>query len=119
MKLSFSNNGWDDSFKTIVDLAANFKVDGIEIHDPHQPSFAEEEPFNEENIEKTQKMLGAHDLKISCFDVISNIADETKLYATIKEIKSTIKLANRFNCPYVRLRALKVRFGIDDSVDEK
>ena len=119
MKLSFSNNGWDASFKSIVDLAAAYGIDGIEIHNPHQASFSKEEPFIAENLEKTQKLLGEHDLKISCFDVISNIADESQREATIKEIKSTIKLANRFNCQYVRLRALKVKFGIDDAVDEK
>ena len=119
MKLSFSNNGWDESFSSIVTLASEYGLDGIEIHDPHQDVFAQEEPFIEENIEKTQRLLGDHSLRISCFDVIGNIADETKMYANIKEIKSTIRLANRFNCPYVRLRALKVRFGIDDEVDEK
>ena len=119
MKLSFSNNGWDESFKEIVALASEYGLDGIEIHNPHQASFSEEAPFDEENLEKTQKTLGDHSLKISCFDVIGNIADETKMYANIKEIKSTIRLANRFNCQFVRLRALKVRFGIDDEVDEK
>ena len=119
MKLSFSNNGWDESFSSIVTLASEYGLDGIEIHDPHQDVFAQEEPFIEENIEKTQRLLGDHSLRISCFDVIGNIADETKMYANIKEIKSTIRLANRFDCRYVRLRAYKVKFGIDDEVDEK
>ncbi len=119
MKLSFSNNGWDESFSEIVALASEYGLDGIEIHNPYQESFMKEEPFAEENLEKTQKTLGDHSLKISCFDVIGNIADDSKMYATIREIKSTVKLANRFGCQFVRLRALKVKFGIDDAVDEK
>ena len=33
MKLSFSNNGWDASFKSIIDLAAAYGIDGIEYKD--------------------------------------------------------------------------------------
>ena len=84
MKLSFSTNGWDESFSSIVNLASEYGLDGIEIHNPNQASFSKEEPFIEENLEKTQKTLGDHSLKVSCFDVIGNIADETKMYANIQ-----------------------------------
>ena len=118
MKISFSNNGWDKSFEEIVEFASNHKIQGIEIHDPHQTCF-KENPFDKENIEKTKTMLGDHQLSISCIDVIANIADEKKEKKAIKEILEAIDIASVVKCPYIRVRAFKTTFGMDDQIDER
>lgn len=119
MKLSFSNNGWDLSFKELLEFASKYKVPGIEIHDPHQACFKEENPFGSKNVERTKAMLGDHQLSISCIDVIANIADNKKEIKAISEILNAIKIASKVGCSYVRIRAFKISFGMDDQIDEQ
>lgn len=113
MKLAFSTNGWNIGWKKLIALAKEFKLQGIEIHDIGNPCFAEEEPFNKQNISKTLRKLNEDKLQIVCIDSIGNLADSKTEKENIKEIKTLISLAYDLNCPYIRLHA----FGKDGNND--
>lgn len=105
MNLSFSTNGWSFSFKELIKLAKENKIQGIEIHDINNPSFDKEEPFSKQNMAKTMRKLNENKLSIVCLDSVSNLADYNNSEKSIKEIEKLIELAKDLNCPYIRLHA--------------
>ena len=113
MKLSFSTNGWELNFESLLYHLTENKINGIEIHDINAKCFDSEKPFDYKNINKTKKLFFENGISISCFDSISNLGNIQKLKDAGKEIDSLIELANLFNCSNIRLHAYKE----DDSFD--
>lgn len=102
MRLSFSTNGWNLSFKKCVEIATSLGIQGIEIHDVN--AFKEEEPFSLGNIAATFRYLNQNKISISCMDAIANVAYCSE--AEVNDIISLIKIAHDIRCDYVRLHAI-------------
>ena len=90
MKLSFSTNGWNLSFERLVELCNENKIQGLEIHNVKEVSSVENNPFASENISATRKILFENNVKITCLDSISNLADLEKTEENKNEIKALI-----------------------------
>ena len=104
MKLSFSTNGWTLGFSQLLDVCADNKIYGLEIHDIYSKSF-KEGPFEKQNISTTKRKLFESGIAISCIDVVGNIADTKKFDKNIQEANEVIELAQALNCKYIRLHA--------------
>ncbi|HKL74031.1 MAG TPA: AMP-binding protein [Clostridia bacterium] len=117
MNLSFSTNGWSFSFKELIKLAKECKLQGIEIHDVNNPCLYEEEPFSKQNIAKTLRKLNENKLSIVCIDAVSNLADYKNGEKTLKEIENLIELAKDLNCPNIRLHAFTKNVEEEDEED--
>ena len=105
MKLSFSTNGWELTFKKLVSLLAENRISGIEIHDVNAPCFSEEQPFIKSNIAKTNRLLFENGVAVSCVDATLNIADERIKADAENEILRAISVAKDLNSKFVRLHA--------------
>jgi fatty-acyl-CoA synthase len=114
MKLSFSTNGWNLSWKELIKIAKESKIQGLEIHDVNNSSFDNEEPFCKQNLSKTVRKLNENRLSIVCLDVNSNLADFENKEKVILEIEKLIGLAQDLGCPYIRLHAYS-----DNDIDDK
>ncbi len=115
MKLSFSINGWILGFDKLLDLLAENKICGLEIHDVN--AFGEDAPFIPANIEETKRKLFKKDIKISCIDSISNLAKIYDFDEQVKEIEGVISLAKMLGSKFVRLHAYAVKGITDKQVD--
>ena len=104
MKLSFSTNGWTLGFSQLLDVCADNKIYGLEIHDIYSKSF-KEGPFEKQNISTTKRKLFESGIAISCIDVVGNIAEAKKFDQNVKEANEVIELAQALNCNYIRLHA--------------
>ena len=105
MKLSFSTNGWQLGFSSLVKLLRENKINGLEIHDINSDAFKNEMPFAKQNFAKTKKTLFESDVEISCLDSCLNLADATIKDECKKEVLDLLDLAKELNCKYVRLHA--------------
>ena len=105
MKLSFSTNGWKLPFSRLTEIASEFRIEGIEIHDVDVISAHDEAPFASENIAGTIKNLNERGLKITCLDALTNLADVDKHLNAMSEVDKLLALAKDLNCGYIRLRA--------------
>lgn len=116
MKLSFSINGWKLDFNRILEVLAENKINGLEIHDVN--SFGNDAPFSTANIEETKRKLFRNDVKISCIDSISNLAELNRTEEQVQEIEQVILLANSVGASYVRLHAYLINDVTDEQVNE-
>jgi len=106
--LSFSTLGcpkW--SFTQIVNNAVEYGYDGIEIRGIAKDMDITKGPdFNSsESIAASMKILKDKKLKIACLGASANMhyADEAKRKSNLDEAKSLIDLAQKINCPYIRV----------------
>lgn len=106
--LSFSTLGcprW--SFTQIVNSAVELGYDGIEIRGIQKDMDITKCPeFNSsESIAATIKILQDKRLKICCLGASTNLhyADAEKRKSNLDEAKSLIDLAQKLNCPYIRV----------------
>ena len=103
MNLSFSTNRWSGyTFGDFIDIAKEYKFKGIEIHDISKMS----EDFAPEKISALYHTLIANNLKISCIDLVGDIADKNTEDATVKEFEKVAGVASKLRAPYIRVRAL-------------
>ena len=116
MKLSFSTNGWKLGFSKLLEICAENKIFGLEIHDVNSPSFNDEQPFTKRNISATKRKLFESGVSISCIDVVGNFADVTATESNVQEAKNAIELASELNCAFIRLHAYMTQ-GATESVD--
>jgi sugar phosphate isomerase/epimerase len=107
-KLSFSTLGcpaW--SFQQILDNAVAFGYQGIEIRGIQKDmDITKGADFgNDAAIANSMKMLKDKNLKLVCLGASSNLHynDPAKRKASLDEAKSLIDLANKVNCPYIRV----------------
>lgn len=105
MRLSFSTNGWELSFESLLKSLRENKIFGLEIHDINAECLKKDKLFAKENINKTKKKLFENGISVSCIDAISNLADESRYEYAEKEIFSLIELASAIDCKYIRLHA--------------
>lgn len=106
--LSFSTLGcpkW--SFTQIVNNAVEYGYDGIEIRGIAKDMDITKGPdFNSsESIAASMKILKDKKLKIVCLGASASMhyADEAKRKSNLDEAKSLIDLAQKINCPYIRV----------------
>ncbi|MBQ9104324.1 MAG: AMP-binding protein [Clostridia bacterium] len=116
MKLSFSTNGWKLSFSGLVDQCVENKIQGLEIHDIKEIS-SEKNPFSNENINVTKKILFENNVSICCIDAVSNFAKINELESATEEVSSLIDLAKTVSAKFIRLHAYNDN-GANFSEDE-
>ncbi len=96
MKLSFSTNKWNDiTLGEFFDLAAEYKFEGIEIHDVSK--------LKEADIKAAPLRLRQEGLSISCIDMVNDIS---KGEEALNELKACINAAEILKAPYIRIKAL-------------
>ena len=75
MKLSFSTNRWNNfSFDQFIDIAGEYRFQGIEIHDVHAV-FDVAEPGK---ITALYRRIMEKRLAISCIDLVHDIVDSDR-----------------------------------------
>ena len=116
--LSFSTLGcpkW--SFTQIVNNAVEYGYDGIEIRGIQKDMDITKCPeFNSaESIAATKKILKDKHLKLICLGASANMhyVDAEKRKANLDEAKSLIDLAQKMDCPYIRVFPDKLPKGQD------
>ena len=99
MKLSFSTNRWNNfSFDQFIDIADEYRFQGIEIHDVHAV-FDVAEPGK---ITALYRHLMEKRLEISCIDLVSDIAGDSG--AALGELELVLDAARRLHAPFVRVK---------------
>ena len=100
MKLSFSTNRWNNySFDQFIDIACEYRFQGIEIHDikglydPSEPG----------RITAVYRRLMENRLAISCIDLVSDIVTERE--AALAELTCVLDAAKRLHAPYIRIKS--------------
>lgn len=106
--LSFSTLGcpaW--SFSQIVDNAVSYGYDGIEIRGIQKDIDITKGPDfgSSEGIARSMKMLKDKKIKLVCLGASTSLhyADAAKRKSNMDEAKSLIDLAQKVNCPYIRV----------------
>ncbi len=118
MKLSFSTNGWQLSWKEFKKIAKDLKFKGIEIHDVNSPYFSDEAPFEKNNVARTMRRLNEEKIAISCVDVTSNLADFDNKEKSINEIKEIMAVAKDLQCKHIRLHAYSTKKMSEEEEDK-
>ena len=104
MNLSFSTNRWNGySFSEFTSIAKEYKFNGIEIHDIGKMS----DEFTPEKLSALYHSLISDKLKVSCIDLVGDIADKTTQENTFEEFEKAAFIASKLRCPYIRVRALE------------
>ncbi|MBE6377567.1 MAG: AMP-dependent synthetase [Lentisphaerae bacterium] len=99
MKLSFSTNRWNDySFDQFIDIAAEYRFNGIEIHDVNAV-FNVAEPGK---ITALYRRLMEKRLAISCIDLVSDAV--TAKDSALDELVLVLDAAKRLHAPCVRVK---------------
>ena len=99
MKLSFSTNRWKNySFDQFIDIAGEYRFQGIEIHDV-RAVFDVAEPGK---ITALYRRIMEKRLAISCIDLVSDIADASA--EALEELKIALDAAKRLHAPYIRIK---------------
>ena len=93
MKLSFSTNGWQLGFDQLINVCAENKIGGLEIHDINCNAFKSTAPFSKENIRATVKKLFENGVCVSCIDAVGNFARIDDNAKNFEEVKRLIGLA--------------------------
>ena len=108
MNLSFSTNRWNDFKLTeFIELAIEYKFQGIEIHDAAK--------LNDMDIKAAYHKLNEHKIKVSCIDMNCDIsADKDNAKA---EFDRCIEIADTLNVPYIRLKASSEE-GVSEFINE-
>ena len=99
MKLSFSTNYWQNySFDQFIDIAAEYRFSGIELHDV-STAFDPAEPGHATAV---YRRLIENRLEISCIDLVADIATESE--AALQELTAALEVAKRLHAPYIRIK---------------
>ena len=99
MKLSFSTNRWNNySFDQFIDIAGEYRFQGIEIHDI-RAVFDAAEPGK---ITALYRRIMEKRLTISCIDLVSDIAEAGA--DTFEELAAALDAAKRLHAPYIRIK---------------
>ena len=113
MKLSFSTNRWFDyTFEQFIDIAGEYRFQGIEIHDVHAV-FDVNEPGK---ITALYRRIMEKRLEISCIDLVSDIVCSTK--DALDELVLVLDAAKRLHAPYVRVKTSNDSSGTVAAVQE-
>ena len=99
MKLSFSTNRWNNyDFDQFIDIADEYRFQGIEIHDVHAV-FDATEPGKTTAL---YRRLLEKRLAISCIDLIADMAGDQA--EALKELGLALEAARRLHAPYIRVK---------------
>jgi len=117
MKLSFTTNFWSGyNIYEFMNIAKEYHMNGIEIHDikKYGDSLAEAE------LSDVYRKSVELSIKISCIDMIGDIADAFAFKQNVKELEECINIAKRLHVPYIRIRATEKSKSesADDSVKQ-
>lgn len=105
MNLSFSTKGWHNStFEDFCEVAEYLHFEGIELHNIYNRLFtAKDGAFHDYTAAATLRRLYNKNLKISCLDTISELADKDSNIE--EELSRCLEIAENLHIPYIRLRA--------------
>ena len=105
MNLSFSTKGWHNStFEDFCEIAEYLHFEGIELHNIYNRLFtAKDGAFHDYTAAATLRRLYNKNLKISCLDTISELADKDS--KAQEELTRCLEIAENLHIPYIRLRA--------------
>ena len=105
MNLSFSTKGWHNStFEDFCEVAEYLHFEGIELHNIYNRLFtAKDGAFHDYTAAATLRRLYNKNLKISCLDTISELADKDSKVQ--EELTRCLEIAENLHIPYIRLRA--------------
>ena len=96
MNLSFSTNRWGDiSLESFIDIAREYKFQGIEIHDINEVTTEQASEINHKLLENK--------IKISCIDMVSDISGDVDI--SFKEFLSCVELCITLHTPYIRIKS--------------
>ena len=99
MKLSFSTNHWNNyDFAQFIDIADEYRFQGIEIHDA-KALYDAAEPGR---LTALYRRLLEKRLVISCIDLIADLAGDRE--AAMAELAHALEAAKRLHAPYLRVR---------------
>ncbi|MBQ4480032.1 MAG: AMP-binding protein [Victivallales bacterium] len=102
MKLSFSTNRWNNyDFDQFIDIAGEYRFQGIEVHDVHAV-FDATEPGKTTAL---YRRLLEKRLEISCIDLISDMAGDQA--EALKELGLALEAARRLHAPYIRVKTVQ------------
>ena len=101
MKLSFSANRWNNfSFEQFVEIADEYRFQGIEIHDAGA-FFDASEPGK---LTALYRLLLEKRLEISCIDLISDIVSARE--EALKELALVLEAARRLHASSIRIKTV-------------
>ena len=106
MKLSFSTNGWELDFNSLINLLSENKIFGLEIHDVNSPCFNGLGLLSSDKISNIRRCLIDKGISVSCIDAVGNILDVVNKEKNIEEVLSLIDLCCDLDCKFVRLHAI-------------
>ncbi|MBE6359344.1 MAG: AMP-dependent synthetase [Lentisphaerae bacterium] len=113
MKLSFSTNRWNNySFDQFIDIADEYRFQGIEIHDV-RAVFDAAEPGR---ITALYRKLMEKRLVVSCIDLVSDIAFAKE--AALEELATVLDAARRLHVPAVRIKTVCCDENVSEMVAE-
>ncbi len=99
MKLSFSTNYWQNyTFDQFIDIAAEYRFNGIEIHDVK----AVLDPAEPGKTTAIYRRLIEKRLNISCIDLVADIAGD--IQTALDELALVLDAAKRLHAPFIRIR---------------
>ncbi|MBE6357164.1 MAG: AMP-dependent synthetase [Lentisphaerae bacterium] len=111
MKLSFSTNRWNNySFDQFIDIADEYRFQGIEIHDVHAV-FDVAEPGK---ITALYRRLMEKRLAISCIDLVADVVEAED--AALEELVMVLDAAKRLHAPYVRIKTVSTAENVMDAM---
>ncbi|MBQ6472593.1 MAG: AMP-binding protein, partial [Victivallales bacterium] len=101
MKLSFSTNRWNSyKFDQFIDIADEYRFQGIEIHDA-RAIFDVSEPGRLTTLYR--RLLEKH-LAISCIDLCSDIGESKE--SALEELSPVLEAARRLHAPFIRVKTV-------------
>ena len=105
MNLSFSTNRWKNTrLDEFIDIAREYKFDGIEIHDINELS----------GVSDVYHKLIENGIKISCIDMVSDVSGD--LDAAMAELDECISACRALHTDYIRIKAIKSVEGAEKFV---
>ena len=107
MKLSFSTNRWNDfKISDFLDIAKEYKFNGIEIHDIKKTGIEE----SYEQLTEVYHKLLEYSLCVPCIDLVTDITDK----AAYDELSSLVYISQKLHIPYIRIKTLSEKDKIED-----
>lgn len=105
MKLSFSINHWSGySWDEFVEVAAEMRMQGIELHKAHGTPFAEKGgPLHKHNAAATRRQMQDRGISLNCINTVNDISDAGRMDKNLEELRHCIELAKNLGVPYVRV----------------
>mgnify|MGYP003291473235 CR=1 FL=1 len=96
MNLSFSTNRWSDiSLESFIDIAREYRFQGIEIHDINEVTAEQASEINHKLLENK--------VKISCIDMISDVSGDVDV--SFSEFLKCVELCITLHTPYIRIKS--------------